>query len=150
LDDICVVASNGDFQEHVIVLSDVLDMNDENIVSMSFEYSLQQLKEHTLPLVDHQEKVIDYVFADFSVGMLEPLKEEIFLFPPSQQEVTCHGFHDPLDNMLKVLGKGEFLLFTSTGCGIKFHFGLPTFISFCLFKEYLGKISVIGHLLAWI
>lgn len=36
LDDICVVASNGDFQEHVILLPDVLDKIDEPIVSMSF------------------------------------------------------------------------------------------------------------------
>jgi hypothetical protein len=82
--------------------------------------------------------------------MLEPLKEEIFLFHPSQQEVTFHVFHDPLDNMLKVSGKGEFLLFTNIGFGIKFHFGLPAFISFCLFKEDLSRISVSGHLLAWI
>jgi hypothetical protein len=82
--------------------------------------------------------------------MLEPLKEEIFLFPPSQQEVTFHVFHDPLDNLLNVSGKGEFLLFTNTGCGIKFHFGLPTFISFYMFKKYLGRILVSVHLLAWI
>jgi hypothetical protein len=37
LDDICVVSSNGDFQEHVFLLSDVLDKIDELIVSMSFE-----------------------------------------------------------------------------------------------------------------
>lgn len=101
----------------------------------------------TLPLVDHQANVIDYVFADFSVGMLEPLKEEIFLFPPSQQEVN---FHDPLDNLLKVSGKGEFLSFTSTSFGIKFHFGLSAFISLCLFKKDLSRISVSGHLLAWL
>jgi hypothetical protein len=82
--------------------------------------------------------------------MLEPLKEEIFLFRPSQQEVTCHFFHDSLDNLLEVSGKGKFPLFTNTGCGIKFHFGLPTYISFCLFKEDLGIILVSGHLLAWI
>ena len=78
MDDICIVASNGDFQEHVILLPDVLDKIDEQIVSMSSEDSLQPLKDHTLPLVDHQEKVIDYVFADFSVGMMEPLKEKSF------------------------------------------------------------------------
>jgi hypothetical protein len=82
--------------------------------------------------------------------MLEPLKEEIFSFHPSQQEVTFHVFHDPLDNLLKVLGKEEFLLFTRTSFGSKFHFGLPTFIRFCLLKEDLRRILVSGHLLAWI
>jgi len=91
-----------------------------------------------------------YFFAYFYVGMLEPLKEEMFLFPPSQQEVTCHFFYDPLGNLLKVLGKEEFVLFTSTSFGIKFHFGWPTFISLCIFKEDLSKISVSGHLHAWI
>jgi hypothetical protein len=54
LDDICVVALNGDFQEHVILLPDVLNNIDEQIVPMSFEDSLQQLKDCTLPLANHQ------------------------------------------------------------------------------------------------
>jgi hypothetical protein len=29
VDDICVVASNGDFQEHAIILPDVFDKIDE-------------------------------------------------------------------------------------------------------------------------
>jgi hypothetical protein len=150
LDDICVVASNKDFQEHVILLPNVLDKIDEQIVSMSSEDSLQPLKDHTLPLVDHQEKVIDYVFAYFSVGMLEPLKEEIFLFPPSQQEVIFHVFHDSLDNLFKVSQKGEFLLFTSTGFGINLHFGLPSFISLCLLKENVSRNQSRNHLLDWL
>jgi len=78
--------------------------------------------------------------------MLEPLKEEIFVFPPSQQEVI---FHDPLDNLLQSSEKVGFMLFTNTESGFRLDFEL-VFTKFLFPRESERKEQSNSHLISWL
>ena len=96
--------------------------------------------------------------ATFLVNKDQPNEEEqssiiskiISLICVDQQEVMFHDFQDPLGSLLQASENVEFILFTKTGFGIRFHFEFPfTQSSFMPGgSEYKHQSGI--HLLDWL
>jgi hypothetical protein len=66
------------------------------------------------------------------------------------QEVTFHDFQDPLGSLVQASVKMNVILLLSISLGFIFHYEFPVYTSFCPLTEEVSRISVSGHLLAWI
>jgi hypothetical protein len=126
-------------------------------VDVDLATSIEDLQEHT-NLVSDLDGMEDHIVA-FPFKKDQPNEEEqsaiifesISLLFVDQQEVMFHDFQDPLGSLLQASEKVEFVLFTNTGFGLRFHFELPFTQSFFMLVELNTSISqVVIYLIGYI
>jgi hypothetical protein len=67
------------------------------------------------------------------------MKEAFLPIFAHQEEMTFHGFQDPMSILLQFSVKEEFVSFISSSFGFNFYFQLPYFTFVCLLKKDVSR-----------